>query len=212
VGWLLHLIVPAPCLACGRPLAVRVAPLGLCEGCRGRLRPVGRVPGPDLLAVWAYEPPLDAVILALKFRRLEYLGGHLAEAAAARLGSQLDGVEVAVAVPIHWRRRLARGYNQAEAMARPLARRLGIPFAAALSRPRPAPPQTRLGRRARLANLRGAFRVRRPRAVAGRRVLLVDDVATTGATLAEAARALRDAGAAAVVAVVAGYTAEPLVK
>src|SRR6185295_1295030 len=93
-------------------------------------------PWSRLLALWRYEPPLPAVVRALKFRRLDYLGSHLAAVAAGALAAELAGAGVAVPVPLHWRRRLARGYNQAERIARPLARRLGIPCAAALARRR----------------------------------------------------------------------------
>ena len=111
-----------------------------------------------------------------------------------------------VPVPLHWRRHLARGYNQAERIGRPLAGRLELPFTSALARLRATPPQSRLDQAARLRNLRQAFVVRRPDSVAGRHVVLVDDVATTGATLDAAAATLKAAGAAVVTAVVAGRT------
>ena len=231
---LVHLLLPAPCQGCGAPLPARVAPLGLCAPCRGRLRPLGRggcvlcgtevAPGAErcgacrgsaaataaidrLLAAWSYAPPLDEVIAGLKFRRLDYLGGHLAAGMAEILGDALAGFDAVVAVPLHWRRRLARGYDQAERIGRPLAGLLGIPFARALRRCRATAPQSALGRAGRLANPRGAFAPRRGMlALAGRRLLLVDDVATTGATLAAAAAALRAGGARAVTAAVAGRT------
>lgn len=201
---LLHALLPAPCLECGRPLPATGTTLGLCTPCRGRLRPVPAT-GP-LLALWSYEAPLDAVIQALKFRRLDYLGRHLGEEMAARWGEALAGTDLVVPVPLHWRRRLTRGYNQAERIARALAGRLGLPLTPALVRWRATPPQTSLGREERKANLRRAFRVRRAARIHGRRIVLVDDVTTTGATLEAAASVLEDGGAAAVIAVVAGRT------
>ncbi|HEX6898066.1 MAG TPA: ComF family protein [Thermoanaerobaculia bacterium] len=231
---LLHLLLPAPCLGCGAALPARRSALGLCAPCRARLAPAPadacavcarplaawalpedyrcgacrrRPPGFDrLLALWSYRPPLDAVVQALKFGRLDYLGGHLAAELAAGLGDRLSGFDRVVPVPLHWRRHLSRGYNQAERIARPLAGLLGIPCLPALSRRRATPPQSLLGREERLANLRRAFRAPRPAQVRGLRLLLVDDVATTGATLDAAASALKKAGAAAVTAVVAGRT------
>ncbi len=114
-----------------------------------------------------------------------------------------------VPVPLHWRRQMARGYNQAERIARPLAKRLGRPLITALRRTRATPPQALLERPHRRANLRGAFRGRRSSAIRGRRVLLVDDVATTGATLHHASAALRRAGAASVMALAVARTPPP---
>jgi ComF family protein len=234
LDWLLHALLPSPCLGCGRPLPAAGAPLSLCAVCRAALAPIPREscavclrplsahalpegyrcgacrqdpPAYDrLLSLWSYHPPLDAVVRGLKFGRLDYLGRHLATALVDGLGPRLAGYDLVVPVPLHWRRRLARGYNQAERIARPLSARLGLPCVQALARRRATPPQSLLGREERLANLRKAFRVPRPERVRGLRVLLVDDVATTGATLDAAATALRKAGAAAVTALVAGRT------
>jgi ComF family protein len=193
---------PDACAACGLPLAAADLPAGWrCARCRDRPPAFDR-----LLALWRYEPPLDGVVQALKFGRLDYLGRHLAEALAAGLGDALSPFDRVVPVPLHWRRRFARGYNQAQLIARPLARRLGLPCVAALSRRRATPPQTSLGRAGRLANLRRAFSVPRPSRIRDLRILLVDDVATTGATLDAAAAALKAAGATAVTAVVAART------
>jgi ComF family protein len=231
---LLHALLPAPCLGCGQPLPPRGTTLGLCMRCRAALSPLPREacavcarplaahalpedyrcgacrerpPAFDrLLALWSYRSPLDSVVRGLKFGRLDYLGGHLATALADGLGDRLAGFDRVVPVPLHWRRRLARGYNQAEQIAKPLATRLGLPCAPLLTRRRATPPQSLLGKADRLANLRKAFRVPRPGEVRGLHVLLVDDVATTGATLDAAARVLKNAGAASVTALVAGRT------
>jgi ComF family protein len=229
---LLHALLPAPCLGCGRPLPSTGTALGLCTFCRARLRspdaacavcalplsgvlPEGwccaacREHPPAfgrLLALWSYEEPLDAVIQALKFRRLDYLGRHLGEAIAARWSEEIAEADLVVPVPLHWRRRLSRGYNQAERIARAVARRAGLPLVSALARRRVTPPQTSLGREERKANLRSAFRIRRAACIQERRIVLVDDVATTGATLEAAAAVLKKNGAAAVLAVVAGRT------
>lgn len=230
---LLHTLLPAPCLGCGEPLPAKAC-LGLCTPCRGKLSPISRTacavcaapleafePPPGfhcgacrerppafdrLLALWTYREPLDAVIQGLKFRRLDYLGKHLAAALREGLGESLEGFDAIVPVPLHWRRRLARGYNQAERIAHPLAARLGLPLLPALRRTRPTPPQTSLGKADRLANLHRAFRVPHPRRLNRLRLLLVDDVATTGATLDAAATALRRAGASSVTAAVAART------
>lgn len=238
---LLHALLPAPCLGCGQPLPAAGTSLGLCARCRAALsalpreacavcaRPLAahalpedyrcgacreRPPAFDrLLALWSYRPPLDSVVRGLKFGRLDYLGSHLAAAMAEGLGERLAGFDRVVPVPLHWRRYLSRGYNQAERIARPLAGRLGLPCTAVLCRRRATPPQSLLGKKDRLANLRKAFRVPRPEKVRGLRILLVDDVATTGATLDAAAAALKSAGAAAVTALVAGRTPlDPLAR
>jgi ComF family protein len=231
---LFHALLPSTCLGCGEPLPARGAALGLCAVCRAALKPLPRPacavcsepipahappdgyrcgacrahpPGFDrLLGLWSYEPPLDAVIQAFKFRRLDYLGRHLADALTRELASRVPACDAVVPVPLHWRRWLARGYNQAERIARPLAGALGLPLVPALVRRRATPPQSLLGRAERLANLRRAFHVPRPARVRGLCLLLVDDVSTTGATLDAAAAALKKAGAASVTALVAART------
>lgn len=232
---LLHAVLPAGCLACGEPLVARRSALNLCSACRGRLlalpqpacsvcsRPLTdcaaapegfrcaacRAHPPAferLLALWSYQPPIDAVVLALKFRRLDYLGRQLADEVLSAMQAELPAVDGVVPVPLHWRRRLMRGYNQAELIAGPIARQLGAPLLAALAKRRATRPQSRLPRHERMANLRRAFSVVRPERIAGRRLLLIDDVATTGATIDAGASALRAAGAAAVVALVVART------
>jgi ComF family protein len=197
---------PGSCAVCRRFLPATGLPAGWpCQSCRDEPPAYER-----LLALWSYAEPLAAVIRALKFRRLDYLGRHLGEHLADRFASELSdletGIDLIVPVPLHWRRRLHRGYNQAALIAAPLARRLALPVAPLLRRTRATPPQSLLGKPARLANLRRAFRVPHPERLQGRHLLLVDDVATTGATLEAAAAILRKAGAASVIAMTAGRT------
>lgn len=198
------------CAGCGVALAGAALPAGyLCGACRRRPPEYEQ-----LLAGWSYAPPFDAVIHGLKFGRLAYLGEHLARGLARRFGPadgsspgrQLAGIDLVVPVPLHWRRRLSRGYNQAEEVARPLARRLGLPVARVLRRRRATRPQSGLDRRGRKANLKRAFRAVRKADLRGRAVLLVDDVVTTGSTVRAAASSLRDVGAGRIVVIAAGRT------
>jgi len=227
-------LLPAHCFGCDEPLPWRVQPLNLCSDCRFRLaRPDDEAcrlcgattavgswlcpacshdpPAFDrLLAGWSYEPPIDDVIQAFKFHGLEYLGRHLGVALARQMRADLRHIDLVTTVPLHWRRRWERGFNQSERIAVALAKELGLPFRRLLRRHRATPPQSTLPRRDRRKNLQGAFVLRRGARVkmtlAGADVLLVDDVATTGATLSEASRVLRAAGAATVTALVAART------
>jgi ComF family protein len=146
-----------------------------------------------------YKDSLREAILRMKQATGEDLAealGHLwAEHAAARLRAL--AVDVVVPVPLHWIRRWQRGYNQAETLARALAAKLGVPCRTRwLWRARYTAHQTGQGRTARKANLRGAFRAAARPELRGKKVLLVDDVLTTGTTCSEAARVLKRAGAA----------------
>jgi ComF family protein len=187
----------ASCSGCLRPLARGEAAEPRCAVCRGAPPAFDR-----LIAVWRYQPPLAAAIVAMKFRRLDFVAEALSELARARepfaAGLEIDGV---VPVPLAPLRRLARGFNQAERIACALAAPLGAPLLEPLRRTTLlGAAQSRLGRAARRAAAPGRFRARRSAELAGRRLLLVDDVVTTGATLRAAASALLRAGAAGVTA------------
>ena len=143
-------------------------------------------------------------MLELKFRRREVLAELLAgPAIAAYRRASRDHNDAAglfpaavVAVPVPFWRGRRRGFNQAELLARPVAREFGIPLVRGVLRRRSRPPQTLVSPSARRRNVRGAFRVGRlPEQFAGRPLLLVDDVFTTGSTVEAAVRALLRAGA-----------------
>ena len=137
-------------------------------------------------------------ILMLKYGEITPLGGWFANQLAKVAGGRLEefAADVVVPVPLHPSRLRERGYNQAELIARPLARLLGIPFRSyLLVRTRPRPDKVRLTRRERWETVRGAYAMHQGAKVDKIRVLLVDDVFTTGATLDACSRALRGAGA-----------------
>ena len=211
LAFALHLLLPRVCLACPAPAQRE---LSLCPDCRRLLAPPprgaaagDRLEGCDAFFwLWAYRSPIDQVILGLKHHRLDYLGRHIAAEAVGALGMELRRAELIVPMPMHWRRRLVRGRNHAESIARPLARQLERPLRSVLRRRTLGRPQVGRSRRQRLANQTVVFHCRRPADVRDRVVLLVDDVVTTGATAGRAARCLRAAGAAEVIVFVPART------
>jgi ComF family protein len=181
------------CRTCGLPLAGTTDPAATCGACIAEPRhfTVAR-------ALLPYAGPTVPVIRHFKFRGDFFLGPRVLEAAlrAAWLSPDIDAPEMVVPVPLHPRRRRERGYDQALLLARVVARHFGCALERrALVRTRYTSQQSLLPVGRRLQNVRGAFTVRFPDRVAGRRVLLVDDVLTTGVTAGECARTLRDAGA-----------------
>ncbi|MGH9592789.1 MAG: ComF family protein [Bryobacteraceae bacterium] len=192
---------PPLCLCCGHPF---ISPLAaqarepLCRLCRAQTF------GFDAARSFAlYQGSLVRSILLLKHSGVAPLGrwfaGRLEELIAADPG--LFEADAVVPVPLYPRRRRERGYNQAELIAKPLAKVLGLPLRASwLARTRPRPDVLRMSRAQRWKSVRGAYSMHRGVRVDKARILLVDDVMTTGATLDACSRVLRRAGAARVVA------------
>ena len=150
----------------------------------------------------AYTARMARAILLLKYGEVYPIGAWFARLLLAVAQPQpLEfAADAVVPVPLDRGRRRERGYNQADLIARPLARLLGIPFRSnLLVRTRPRPNQLRLTRRERWETVRGAYAIHQSAQVDKLRVLLVDDVFTTGATLEACSRALKRAGAARVV-------------
>jgi ComF family protein len=148
-------------------------------------------------AIGEYDGTLRDIIHALKYQQRHSLAAGLAALMRTAGGRLLRDADCVVPVPLHPRRERARGFNQ----ARELARRLGLPVVDALLRAKYTVPQVDLPADRRHANVQGAFRLDRPlfgRAarVKGLRVVVVDDVSTTGSTLDECAAVLKSAGAA----------------
>ncbi|KPJ63181.1 MAG: hypothetical protein AMS15_01450 [Planctomycetes bacterium DG_23] len=237
LGGVLDLIFPRNCLLCGRGLVFGEG-LYICPDCMGGIRltfgercprcaaflgpytyaardcPICR--GKRLafgraVAIGPYSGPLREMILRFKYQRLEYLVEPLASmlSGVARKEGLAQGQGLLMSVPLHWTRRLRRGFDQAGLLAERLSRLLGKPISERnLCRIRATASQTGLSESKRRENVRGAFKVRRSAEVTGKRVLLVDDVMTTGATASECARTLLSAGAKEV-SVLVGARAQP---
>jgi ComF family protein len=171
-----------------------------CSECRGRSLGFDAA-----LAFGPYDEAIKDLCLQLKHEQnawlAPWLGGLLVEGRREAI-SQLPADAWVVPIPLHWWRHWRRGYNQAEVLARDLAKRLGLPIHRPLRRIKATPRLASMGITERGQVLHRAFRARSSPQLKGRTVLLVDDILTTGATCGEAARELKRAGAARVVAVV----------
>lgn len=202
-----HLLLNDPFLACqrcGETVGPFVPTEEGCTRCRQETFHFDRV-----FRLGIYDGLLREQILRMKQWSGDGVAETLGELWADRAAPALEavGIDTVVPVPLHWWRRLERGYNQSEALAEALAARLRRPCHADwLRRIRHTPSQTQSTGGARKENLKGAFRARLPVAAHGQTILLVDDVLTTGSTANEAARALRAAGAGRVVVAVLART------
>jgi ComF family protein len=221
---LVNIVFPGPCRIC-EELLTEASFLPICAECRaafpaiaeigrdeansdgsgiGHLANVGRREYAfERAASWGfYEGTLVRAVLLLKFESIEPLGDLFAAMLAdlAQKSGMAAGIDLVVPVPLHREREKERGYNQAAVISKPLAKRLGLRYKPVLlTRIRPRPDKHILSMEERWESVRGAFATRPGSAVDNLRVLLVDDVLTTGATLDSCARTLRDAGAKSVV-------------
>jgi ComF family protein len=222
---LIDLIYPPVCLICGSPLPEPDQDESFCSECRSALSadPLEHCPkcaatiGPHTdtsrgclrcrdehfrfdgaCCLGRYEGLLRQTILTLKYPGREAVAENLGGFWGRQRQTQLRELacDLVVPVPLHWLRRWSRGYNQAEAIAQGLARQLKLPCRSwLLWRTKATLFQYQQSRTQRREQMRGAFAARLPRRLQGSRVLLVDDVMTTGSTASEAARALKAAGA-----------------
>jgi ComF family protein len=190
---MLPLLNDSCCERCGRPVETAETHAFLCGACRDHLPAFDRA-----RVAGKFRGNLRRLTHAFKYSRALWLTDDLAEIVTGCVLAQFEAaaVDVVVPIPLFPTRARSRGYNQAALLGTEVARRLDRPFAPrALKRVRDTGTQTRLSAVARRRNVRDAFVTREAGWVVGRTVLLIDDVMTTGATLSEAARALKAGGA-----------------
>jgi ComF family protein len=218
----LDIALPTLCVSCREP----VAGVGVCAECWARLSfiapplcprlgiPFVYDPGPGLLSMEAiadppaytraraavrYDDVARTLVHALKYHDRTDLAPAMGRWMARAGQELLAEADVLIPVPLHWRRGWSRRYNQSGALARAIEKRVGVPVAGdALRRIRPTQQQIGLSRAQRASNVQGAFKVSPEKAheIQGRRVVLIDDVLTSGATTDACARALLRAKAA----------------
>lgn len=210
-NFLLDLIFPVRCTGCGRegewlcascaenielnqkqycPVCWRKSERGAtCTDCHSPLT------GLYVAASYRSNPELAKAVKQLKYKFSESLAKHLGKLLAQDFLREADSV--IIPIPLHRKRLRWRGFNQAELLAREVSEQLGLPLEDVLTRTKDTSQQAKLSREERLQNLEQAFALR-PDApeLKGKNVILVDDVASTGTTLVEAAKALRVAGVA----------------
>lgn len=186
------------CRGCGKPLTEDGSP---CPYCLGE----GIAHYERVIRLGTFTDPLRLLIHQMKYHRRWQLAEVLADRLLAqeRVKGILTEAQVIAPVPLHWLRQIGRGYNQAEVLARRIGRVCRIPVARPAVRLRGTPSQTDMTSAAqREENLRDAFGLVRPKGVAGKHIVVVDDVMTTGATLRSFARTLREAKPASLCAIV----------
>lgn len=198
----LYLVFPAMCAFCGKLLEDG----RICPECRKKLLPRADVTVDVAYADAAYAPYRYTVILREAVHRYKFQGkteyrALFGDMIAACLTDHLrEDVELVTWVPVNVVRRLKRGYDQSMLLANRVSRDLHLPCRRLLVKQRNTPPQyLKKDEQERRANVKGAFRMKKRTDVAGKTVLLIDDLCTSGATLAECCRVLLKAGAKGVV-------------
>ncbi len=219
IASLLRLAVPPTCAGCG----VIVQTNALCAACWPQLHLISKpfcekyavpfshgVEGQVSPEALAHPPPwcraraavlygdlAAKLVQGLKYSDRQDFAPLMAQMMAQAGRDIIEHADMIVPVPLHWKRHLKRRYNQSALLARLIARSTRLPFAPrALQRARATPTQVGQSRRARLRNVQGAFAVQGKNGVAGKNIVLVDDVMTSGSTLFAATQALQKAGAA----------------
>lgn len=192
--------LPGPvCPRCGRPFespeALTHSPGHRCLSCRNELPHFDQS-----VSVGLFEGTLREAVHTFKYKPCRSLGRPLSRWMAENIGFE-PGIDIVMPVPLHTKRLRQRGFNQSLLLAHGISRHYGLTLSFDnLARTRHTKPQVELSGKDRIANVAGAFSLRRPELLAGTSVLLIDDVFTTGATLNECSRVLKDADASRVMA------------
>ncbi len=191
-----------PCKKCGKPLNIDT---DYCLMCQNNERHFNRV-----YSALEYSGKTERMIYDLKFGGKKYKAKYLSALLADLLLNEGLRVDFVVAMPLHERRLKERGYNQAALLAESLASRLGLPIRQCIERVKETQMQAKTSGQDRISNVRDAFVA--VDSCKGKRVLLVDDVLTTGATMSEAAKALKKAGAIEVIGITLANVRDKLIK
>ena len=198
--WLMGILFPPRCILCRRVL--KKEELDLCRSCRcdapdylGRKRKVQFLD--SFCAIWYYRGNVRSSLLRYKFGYARsYAQGYGRLLAARLLQEYPEGFDVLTWVPISSLRKFSRGYDQSRLIAQAVGRELGMTPVRTLKKTRNNPRQSRIkGAAQRRANVLGVYEIQNSEAIAGKRILLLDDILTTGATAGECARMLLTAGA-----------------
>ena len=196
---LIAILFPPKCVLCR--CLLKGSETDLCHSCRENepewIKAKRNIPFvAQWSAIWYYNDNVRRSILRYKFYNARSYADVYGRMLAVKLQDQMDTIDILTWVPISRLRRIKRGYDQVELLAYAVARELGISPVKTLKKIRNTPPQSTLSDSAkRRANVLGAYRAIDPESLAGKRVLLLDDVITTGATVSECARVLLTSGA-----------------
>ena len=197
--WLSEFIYPSKCAICGKLLSKEQS--DLCHSCRADTAEYPKPNIPlhhiaDWRALWYYEGKVRESLLYYKFHSNGARSRSYARLLAMRLHKEGLQFDLITWVPISRRRKHGRGFDQVELIAKAVARELGIPVVRTLRKHRHTPPQSSQKDAAqRRANVLGAYNAENRKVFVGKRILLLDDIITTGATVSECARTLLTAGA-----------------
>lgn len=185
------------CAVCGRDIREGA----VCRDCarqlaQARILRTERLGGIPLYSCYRYEDCVRRILLRFKLNHRPWLADAIGGQMASFLRSRALSFSAATFVPLSKGRQLLRGYNQAELLAREIGKQLGIPVLPLLKRVRKTKVQSRLGAEERVKNLKDAFGMANAgQELSGQRILLVDDIATTGTTVLQCAKPLQKAGA-----------------
>ena len=181
------------CIKCGLPM--QTAASHYCKNCVDTYK---SIPYEFLRGICLYDEPVKECIHQLKYSAKEYIVTFLADILCDYIQTQeeLCAVDLVVPVPLHWWRKINRGYNQSELISIVVANKINLRFYSGnLFRKRHTKPQVNLTRDERMKNTHGAFGVKHPEVFKNKSLLLIDDVCTTGSTIENCAYVLKSAGA-----------------
>lgn len=189
---LLDLVFPPRCEVCRKG-----SEEALCTECFSQIKFMK--PQLGIYSASAYDGVLRTALHRFKFQKRKNLADPLGVLLVKYLSHtpelKIDEMDFIIPVPLHRRRQRERGYNQAELLARVVSRYYEVPVIPALERVKDTHPQFDLPRESRFTNIKGAFKISDSRAVYNKQILLLDDIYTTGSTIAECSKTLKIAGA-----------------